>query len=99
MKARPLAFVRCAAAIFSCLLVTSPALADVTWPEDQLLPTFSAPEKTQDLILLRSSTTTWEAEGPALSHATGHLDGDGWLCQTGIDAPGKHMIYGPYDTS
>lgn len=39
---------------------------------------------------------TYEAEENQLSHATGRLDGDGWLCQTGIDAGNRHMIYGPY---
>ncbi len=95
---RPL-FARSALALFFAPLCTSSlAQADVTWPAEQALPTFSAPAQTQDLILLRASSTTWQAEGPALGHATGHLDGDGWLCQTGVDAPGKHMIYGPYET-
>lgn len=35
-------------------------------------------------------------EAESLSHGTGRLDGDGWLCQTNIDAGNKHMVYGPY---
>ena len=75
------------------------ALAAISWPSGQLLPSFSPPTATQDLITLRYPAPRWEAEGPGLSHATGHLDGDGWLCQTGIDAPNLFMVYGPYDTS
>ena len=77
----------------------APSRADVTWPDDQLLPSFPAPATTQDLIFLRGASFTWQAEGPSLGHGTGHLDGDGWLCQVGVDAPAKHMIYGPYDAS
>jgi hypothetical protein len=74
-------------------------MAQVKWPAGQLLPSFPAPAQTQDLITLRESSSLWEAEGPALGHKTGRLETDGWLCQTGIDAPNDHMIYGPYDTS
>ena len=73
--------------------------AAVSWPAGQLLPSFSAPAATQDLITLWFPSPRWETEGASLSHATGHLDGDGWLCQAGIDAPGLFMVYGPYDTS
>jgi len=41
----------------------------------------------------------YEAEGPQLSHGTGRPETDGWLCQTGIDTPNRHMIYGPYVTN
>lgn len=77
----------------------TPSMAQVTWPSGQLLPTFPAPAQTQDLIILREETTRWEAEGPSLNHITGRLETDGWLCQTGIDAPNAHMIYGPYVTN
>jgi hypothetical protein len=70
----------------------------VTWPANQLLPSFSAPAATQDLITLRGISPRWEAES-ALGHATGHADGDGWLCQVGVDMPGRHMVYGPYTTA
>ncbi|THU38109.1 hypothetical protein FAM09_15600 [Niastella caeni] len=76
-----------------------PAMAQVTWPSNQLLPSFPAPAQTQDLIILRETSSHWEGEGPALSHKTGRLETDGWLCQTGIDAANDHMIYGPYDAS
>jgi hypothetical protein len=72
--------------------------ADVTWPDDQLLPSFAAPAPTQDLIYLRPVSPRWEAEAAGIGHATGHADGDGWLCQVGVDAPGQHMVYGPYTT-
>jgi hypothetical protein len=89
-------FAVCLAAVLAPSLVS----ADVTWPATQLLPTFSPPAATQDLILLHGAgATRWEAEGPLLQHATGRLDGDGWLCQTGVDAPARHMIYGPYEAS
>lgn len=81
------------------LLISVPSVAQLTWPADQLLPSFPAPAKTQDLIILRETSSRWEAEGPSLSHHTGRLETDGWLCQTGIDAANQHMIYGPYDTS
>jgi GxGYxYP putative glycoside hydrolase C-terminal domain/GxGYxY sequence motif in domain of unknown function N-terminal len=73
--------------------------AAVSWPAGQLLPSFSTPAATQDLITISYSSPRWEAEGTALGHATGHLDGDGWLCQAGVDAANLYMIYGPYDTS
>lgn len=79
------------------LCITSSSTAQVTWPAGQLLPTFPASAQTQDLIILRESSTRWEGEGPNLGHKTGRLETDGWLCQTGIDAPNDHMIYGPYD--
>jgi hypothetical protein len=87
-------------AIAACLALSlAPSLsrAEYTWPDDQLLPTFPAPAPTQDLIILRGASTTWQAEG-SLGHATGRLDGDGWLCQVGVDQPG-HMVYGPYVTN
>lgn len=84
-----------------CILLPSfvslPSIAQINWPAGQLLPSFPAPAQTQDLILLRESSTRWEGEGPHLSHKTGRLETDGWLCQTGIDAANDHMIYGPYD--
>jgi len=79
-------------------LFTMPVMAQITWPAGQLLPTFPASASTQDLIILREVSTRWEGEGAALSHKTGRLETDGWLCQTGIDAADQHMIYGPYYT-
>ena len=76
-----------------------PATAQISWPSGQLLPSFPAPAQTQDLIILTETSSRWEAEGPSLSHHTGRLETDGWLCQTGIDAANEHMIFGPYDTS
>lgn len=77
-----------------------PAMAQVSWPAGQLLPSFPATAQTQDLFILREgSSFRWEAEGASLSHKTGRLETDGWLCQTGIDAADEHMIYGPYDRS
>jgi hypothetical protein len=73
-----------------------PSTAQIKWPADQLLPSFPPSAQTQDLIYLREVTTRWEAEGSSLSHGTGRPETDGWLCQTSIDAPGRHMIYGPY---
>ena len=80
-------------------LIIIPSMAQVNWPSSQLLPSFPAPAQTQDLITLRETSTRWEGEGPQLSHKTGRLETDGWLCQTGIDAPNDHMIYGPYDAT
>jgi len=76
-----------------------PSMAQVTWPATQLLPSFPATAQTQDLIILRETTSRWEGEGSSLGHHTGRLETDGWLCQTGIDAPNEHMIFGPYDTN
>ncbi|MGN7823577.1 hypothetical protein ACTJJB_25880 [Chitinophaga sp. 22536] len=81
------------------LLWNTSLTAQISWPASQILPSFPAPAQTQDLIMLRESISRWEAEGPALSHKTGRLETDGWLCQTGIDAPNEHMVYGPYDNS
>jgi len=81
-------------------LFITPAMAQITWPAGQLLPSFPTTAQTQDLFILRetSASTRWEGEGPALSHKTGRLETDGWLCQTSIDAADEHMIYGPYYT-
>jgi hypothetical protein len=83
------------------LLFVMPSMAQITWPSGQLLPSFPATAQTQDLITLRESSTSrrWEAESSAIGHKTGRLEGDGWLCQVGIDAPNDHMVYGPYDTN
>lgn len=82
------------------LLLTTAAMAQtITWPQGQLLPSFPTTASTQDLFTLNESSWRWEAEGSALSHHTGRLETDGWLCQTGIDAANDHMIFGPYDTS
>jgi hypothetical protein len=87
------------ALLFLCQLFIMPAMAQLSWPSGQLLPSFPATAQTQDLFILRESSTRWEAEGSSLSHKTGRLETDGWLCQTGIDAADEHMIYGPYDMS
>jgi hypothetical protein len=88
------------ALLFLFLFCVIPAMAQVSWPSGQLLPSFPATAQTQDLFILREgSSFRWEAEGPSLSHKTGRLETDGWLCQTGIDAADEHMIYGPYDRS
>lgn len=81
------------------LLFVLPSTAQVTWPSGQLLPSFPASAQTQDLIILRETSSRWQGEGSELSHNTGRLESDGWLCQTGIDDANQHMIYGPYDTS
>ncbi len=80
-------------------LIIIPSMAQINWPPSQLLPSFPAPAQTQDLITLRETSTRWEGEVPQLGHKTGRLESEGWLCQTGIDAPNDHMIYGPYDAS
>ena len=79
--------------------VSAPASAGLNWPAEQLLPSFPRPAAVQDLITLRSQPQQWQAEGSELSHKTGRLETDGWLCQVGIDAPNLRMIYGPYDTT
>ncbi|TWI84017.1 GxGYxYP domain-containing protein [Chitinophaga japonensis] len=92
--------VKMAAALLPLLLLfILPSTGQITWPAGQFLPSFPASAQTQDLIILRETSTRWEGEGPALSHKTGRLETDGWLCQTGIDAPNDHMIYGPYNNS
>lgn len=82
-------------------LFMMPVSAQITWPSAQLLPTFPSTAQTQDLITLRETSTSrrWEAESSSIGHKTGRLEGDGWLCQAGIDAPNEHMVYGPYDTN
>jgi hypothetical protein len=90
------------AAALSLLLMpfcAMPSMAQTTWPQGQLLPSFPATAQTQDLIILRETSTKWEGEGSSLSHKTGRLETDGWLCQVGIDAANDHMIYGPYDNT
>ncbi|WP_202621796.1 T9SS type A sorting domain-containing protein [Pontibacter russatus] len=74
-------------------------MAQIVWPSGQLLPSFPPSAQIQDLIILRETPSRWEAEGPSIGHNTGRLETDGWLCQTGIDAPNQHMVYGPYERS
>lgn len=87
------------------VLMMASATAQITWPSGQLLPSFPATASNLDLFYSNAATLPeqkswrWEAEGPSLSHNTGRLETDGWLCQVGIDAPNQHMIYGPYDNS
>ena len=77
--------------------------AQISWPDGQLLPSFPAPAATQDLIYLNGSVTPyaktwrWQAEDSTISHNTGRLETDGWLCQVGVDAANQYMIYGPKD--
>ncbi|VUD62793.1 hypothetical protein TDB9533_03112 [Thalassocella blandensis] len=68
----------------------------ISWPQHQVLPSFPTPATTQDLFLLHGKSQRWQAESQ-LAHGTGREDGDGWLCQTGIDAANQYMIYGPYN--
>ncbi|UII24024.1 PA14 domain-containing protein [Fulvivirga ligni] len=81
--------------IFISTIWSIPSMAQISWPEDQLLPSFPAPEQTQDLIILRESSSQWQAEGGDTQHDTGRNDGDGWLCQTGIDAANEYMVISP----
>jgi hypothetical protein len=97
-------YVRIIGVLLSCFVHYNNALAQITWPQGQLLPSFPATAPTQDLInwgptSVLGNMTRWEAEGTSLGHKTGRLETDGWLCQTGIDAPNEHMIYGPYVTN
>ncbi|HEX4462006.1 MAG TPA: GxGYxYP domain-containing protein [Polyangia bacterium] len=73
--------------------------ATIDWPADQLLPSFPTPAPVQDLIELQEAPQQWSAIGTQLSHNTGHLDTDGWLCQVNVDTANAYMIYGPYDTT
>ena len=77
--------------------LSAPLAQGISWPTEQLLPSFPAPAAVQDLITLRAQSPRWEAESASLSHKTGHLQTDGWLCQVGVDKPNDHMIYGPYE--
>ncbi|RFM26753.1 T9SS type A sorting domain-containing protein [Deminuibacter soli] len=80
-------------------LCKNTAQAQINWPQNQLLPSFPTTATNQDLFTLNEKSWRWEGEGASLSHHTGRLETDGWLCQTGIDAANQHMIFGPYDTS
>jgi hypothetical protein len=88
-----------AALLFLSHFIITPSMAQLNWPSGQLLPSFPSSAQTQDLIILRESSSRWEAESSSLGHNTGRLETDGWLCQTGIDAANQHMIYGPYDNT
>ncbi|WP_233261526.1 GxGYxYP domain-containing protein [Vitiosangium sp. GDMCC 1.1324] len=64
-----------------------------------MLPSFSAPAPTLDLMDLTAVEYRYEAEGTQVRHGTGHLDGNGWLAQTSIDTPNQFLVYGPYATN
>ncbi|WP_434384358.1 GxGYxYP domain-containing protein [Melittangium boletus] len=73
--------------------------AGISWPNGQVLPSFSAPATTLDLVDLTTGESReyrYEAEGPHVRHGTGRLEGNGWLAQVGIDAANQYMITGPY---
>ncbi|MDC0707054.1 GxGYxYP family putative glycoside hydrolase [Stigmatella sp. ncwal1] len=72
------------------------AAAGLTWPQGQVLPSFSTPAATLDLMDLTISEYKYEAEGTQIRHGTGHLDGNGWVAQTSIDAANQFLTYGPY---
>ncbi|RKP52912.1 hypothetical protein D7Z26_14255 [Cohnella endophytica] len=72
--------------------------AAINWPSNQVLPSFSAPAATLDVMDV-TTEFKYQAEGTQVGHGTGRLDGNGWLVQTGIDAPLQHMVYGPYATN
>lgn len=71
--------------------------AGLDWPSEQLLPSFSAPASTLDVMdVVTEYNYKWN--DPNLQHETGRPDVNGWLAQTSIDAPNKYMVYGPYAT-
>lgn len=74
------------------------AAAGINWPAGQLLPSFSTPAATLDVMDV-TTEYKYEAEGTQVGHGTGHLDGNGWLAQTSIDAPNDFLVYGPYATN
>jgi hypothetical protein len=69
------------------LLFIMSSNAQITWPASQLLPSFPTSAQTQDLFILRETSTLWEGEGSALSHKTGRLETDGWLCRPVLIPP------------
>ncbi|GLX70959.1 GxGYxYP domain-containing protein [Paenibacillus glycanilyticus] len=71
--------------------------AGISWPTGQILPSFSKPASTLDVMNLVSEYR-FDAEGNKVKHDTGRLESSGWLAQTSIDAPNKLMVYGPYAT-
>lgn len=97
--------IRTALFLLLFVLMIIPSSAQTTWPAGQLLPSFPATASQLDLFysngtsLPEQRSWRWEAEGTSLSHKTGRLETDGWLCQVGIDAANQHMIYGPYDNT
>lgn len=98
-------FTRTALLLPLLLLLATSATAQINWPAGQLLPSFPATASNLDLFynngtsLPQQRSWRWEAEGPSISHNTGRLETDGWLCQVGIDAANQHMVYGPYDNT
>jgi hypothetical protein len=98
-------FTRAALLFPVLLLLAVSAAAQINWPAGQLLPSFPATASNLDLFynngtsLPQQRSWRWEAEGPSISHNTGRLETDGWLCQVGIDAANQHMVYGPYDNT
>lgn len=69
----------------------------LSWPSGQILPSFSAPASTLDVMNLVTEYR-YDAEGKQVGHETGRLESNGWLAQTSIDAPNKYMVNGPYAT-
>ncbi|SES96859.1 GxGYxYP domain-containing protein [Stigmatella erecta] len=89
------------AAVFAAAELLSPlpaSAAGLSWPQGQVLPSFSAPAATMDLMDLTDTESRFEAEGSQLRHSTGRLDGNGWVAQVSIDAANQFLIYGPYTT-
>ena len=89
--------------VIALQLIIMTSMAQISWPTDQILPSFPATSSIQDLVILNGTTLPndpywrWESNASSIDHSTGRLDTDGWLCQTGIDAPNLDMILGPND--
>jgi hypothetical protein len=85
------------AAMAGLVAVPAAFAAGLSWPGSQVLPSFSQPASDLDIMDV-TTEYAYQAEGSQVSHGTGHIDGNGWLCQTGVDTPNAHMVYGPYAT-
>ncbi|MRN54695.1 GxGYxYP domain-containing protein [Paenibacillus monticola] len=73
------------------------AKAAISWPSGQVLPSFPTPAATLD-VMDTITEFKYQSNGTEVSHSTGHLDGNNWIVQTGIDPGNNFMIYGPYET-
>lgn len=87
------------------LVFTARMQAQISWPDNQLLPSFPAAATTQDFFLMNGSVAPyarswrWQAEADVFTHQTGSAETDGWLCQVGIDAANQYMIGGRVDST
>ena len=68
------------------LVFTARMQAQISWPDNQLLPSFPAVATTQDFFLMNGSVAPytrslrWQAEADVFTDQPGSAETDSWVC-------------------